>query len=323
MLFFIFHRELILGFLKGRTVLLVTHSLSLALAHADNILCIDGSLHRLSYCAKPLDLFLSLQASYGQDGDIEAIVPEEEEVIAAAASSSSSSSFMKSVFLILKSIYQPQATPTDIQLIQDNSHHVDVVEKEDSVEDILSTIIPSQQDSSRIVIGKGDNTFVARITVDEAPTSNRKLSFLQFTFYFKAAGGTIILILMIVISLMMSLTWFGQNYYLAQWMNAITNSDSSHEQNKLLYYYIYTVLFLVVVCAIRASVEIFSARRASEVSMSINTVKAVVCIIVLPHHDLVDDRIFMEHWYGLFYWLHSLGLMPPRLVVLSTASQKI
>lgn len=100
--------------------------------------------------------------------------------------------------------------------------------------------------------------------VDEETKQVGSVPFSVYWYYMSAGGGVPTIIIIALSCLWISGSWFMQNYFLGQWMEAM-ESNSRHRSSFTLGLYLFCVVSIVTAYTFRSLVKIAAAVKASKV----------------------------------------------------------
>mmetsp|Transcript_7280 Transcript_7280/g.10839 ORF Transcript_7280/g.10839 Transcript_7280/m.10839 type:complete len:748 (-) Transcript_7280:82-2325(-) len=229
--------HLIVGLLKDRTRVLVTHNLPLCVSRADVVICV-GSLGKcntvLFSCA--LDEVLSrIELLKSKEGNSCGVFLDGLQSAVSYSNHSNPKGSMTS----------PQSGKVSTPL--------------DDQRDYSMKLSLPHMGSTKTIPPKQDQNF-SSITVTETKAEG-EVSFAVYGYYFKLAGGIIVSLALILASVWVSLSWLLQSYSLGKWMEEMESSQS--HRGEFFSRYLGCIASVLVASACRALLQIFCSLAAA------------------------------------------------------------
>ncbi len=245
-------QHLILKELKDRTRVLVTHNLSLVLPHAEHIVILDEKEQRIlcqgsvAEILKHLDLRLLSEGSNRKN---------EDEV---------SSGFLQDIHNVLE-LKMTDRSPIELQLLSPSPLNRQIVKSPHIIDDEEHP----EDGNSKSLKASIQTPGIGQL-VDEEKKEVGDVPLSVYWFYLSAGGGIITTIVLTLSCLRIAGSWFAQNYFLGQWMQAMEAEEGggkSDEYNRgtALGLYLISVMSVFAAYFFRSLVKIAASMKASKV----------------------------------------------------------
>lgn len=202
-------KHLIIGFLAGRTRVLVSHNLTLTVPKADLIICLDSSSESNSSavvaCCSPGDLPDVLKQSRIFDEQL--------------------SPFLETLITLVENP-TTQSVAEDDASINNTPNDIDVegldktgMSKNFSYKSLSESVAKEDSDEEGGGVDNGNFPSVDKNNIVEVETKSvGEIDFSVYWFYLKAGGGVTTVIGTIIGGVWISFSWLMQNYRLGVWM---------------------------------------------------------------------------------------------------------
>ncbi|KAI9189695.1 Transporter of the ATP-binding cassette (ABC) [Blastocladiella emersonii ATCC 22665] len=247
--------ECILGFMRGRTRVLVTHAVSLTLSHADHVIVVDGGRIRAQ----------GTPAEVSKLGVLDELLQEEQEQLTASSSVDDVASLASPTTPGAGPAASANNSAATLPVPEYRRARQLSLQSTGSVEESSTAMVPSEKSAAAVAALDAENAQKGRMVIEE-DRCRGSVEWRVYRAWIDAAGGLLYWAFLLAFLFLQQLGVVGQDLFLRYWTNAYnTQAAGSPRVDVTWYISVYVLIGALTLVAIgtRLVVQFRGSMRAS------------------------------------------------------------